>query len=414
MDSNEPHIRRVHVAHLTMDKTLLKGLRVVDLTEFLAGPYCTWILAQMGADVIKIERPSGDAMRRRSLGTGEPIPFHMIHGNKRSVVIDLKSAQGRDLVRELALKSDVFVENFRPGVVDRLGLGEPALRGERPSLIYCSVRGFRDGTVYAGLPGVDPVAEALGGLASVTGEPTGPPLKAGFPVADFGAGMWAALGIIAACLRRSTSGVGDYVRASLLDGVISWSGWHLAYYLMTGSNPPRLGSAHLYLAPFEYFECIEGDYLVVGVGNDKQWRLLCEVLDRKDLPEDARFSELYERGRNAEALREILKPLFRSRRSADWLEMIGRVGIPVAPILTMSDVANGRYAQQSGMVAKVDGFEKEVSVIGFPVEFEQGALRPAASGPRFGADTIDVLVDYCDVTMDQIDELGRKHVIETG
>lgn len=396
------------------DKRLLSGLRVVDFTEFLAGPYCTWILAQLGAEVIKVERPSGDAMRRRALGGGEPVPFHMIQGNKRSVVIDVKTAEGQSLVQQIAKGADVFVENFRPGVVDRLGLGERTLREANPKLVYCSVRGFREGTEYAGLAGVDPVAEALGGLASVTGSPGGPPLKAGFPVADFGAGMWAALGIVAACVRRSTTGVGDYVKASLLDGVISWSLWHMAYYLMTGNNPPRLGSAHLYLAPFEFFECADEKFIVVGVGSDHHWKLLCDVMSRNDLFEDPRFSELYERGRRADDLRAELGPIFRSRASEDWLQAIGKVGIPCAPILSMKEVTEGNYARQSGMVTSVDGFEAETRVVGFPVEFDQGGIRPPAGGPRLGADTADVLVEYCGLNEADLVALAERGVIGLG
>jgi crotonobetainyl-CoA:carnitine CoA-transferase CaiB-like acyl-CoA transferase len=394
---------------------LLSGIRVVDFTEYLAGPYCTWILAQMGAEVIKIERPAGDAMRRRAFGQeGEPVPFHMIHGNKRSVAVDAKSDQGRRIVEQLAARSDVFVENFRPGVVERLGLGERNLRSDHPELVYCSVRGFREGTEHSGLAGVDPVAEALGGLASVTGSPDGPPLKSGFPVADLGAGMWAALGILAACLRRASTGEGEYIRTSLLDGVISWSVWHMAYYLMRGSNPPRLGSAHLYLAPFEFFECEDGEFIVVGVGNDRHWRLLCDVIERKDLVDDPRFSELYERGRRADELRLELAPLFRGRPSRHWLEAIQRQGIPCAPILSMKDVAEGDYARQSGMLTTVDGFAGQTRVVGFPVEFMPGSLRDPAGGPKLGADTADVLTTFCGLDEAQISALARDGVIALG
>jgi crotonobetainyl-CoA:carnitine CoA-transferase CaiB-like acyl-CoA transferase len=391
---------------------LLDGVRVVDFTEFLAGPYCTWILAQLGAEVIKIERPTGDAMRRRSIGEGgEPVPFHMVHGNKRSVVVDVKTSRGQELVQQIAAESDVFVENFRPDVVDRLNLGAAALRESNRALVYCSIRGFREGTEYANLAGVDPVAEALGGLASVTGSADGPPLKSGFPIADFGTGMWGALGILAAYIRRLKTGEGDHVKASLLDGVISWSGWHTAYYLMTGANPPRLGSAHLYLAPFEFFKCSDDEYIVVGVGSDHHWRLLCEVIGRLDLFEDSRFSELYERGRRANELRVELIPIFLSRTSTEWVQDIQKVGVPAAPILSIKDVTEGDYAKQSGMIAKVSGFQQDTRVIGFPVEFVSNSLRPPSGGPRLGADTADVLARYCGLDSDEIGRLAREGVI---
>lgn len=394
---------------------LLGGVRVVDFTEFLAGPYCTWILAQMGAEVIKIERPAGDAMRRRSFGReGEPVPFHMIHGNKRSVAVDVKTDEGRRIVQQIAMHSDVFVENFRPGVVDRLGLGERELRQVHPELVYCSIRGFREATEHSGLAGVDPVAEALGGLASVTGSRDGPPLKSGFPVADLGSGMWGALGVLAAIIRRGTTGTGEYVKTALLDGVIGWSVWHMAYYLMSGANPPRLGSAHLYLAPFEFFECADGEYIVVGIANDRHWRILCGVIQREDLADDPRFVELYERGRRADELRVELSPLFRGKASREWIEAIQPTGIPCAPILSIQEVAESDYARQSGMLAAVEGFAGPTKVVGFPVEFGPGAIRTASGGPRLGADTVDVLRALCGLDQAQIGALVRDGVIAAG
>lgn len=364
---------------------LLAGVRVVDCTEFLAGPYCTWVLAQMGAEVIKVERPGGDAMRRRALNGSDAVPFHMIHGNKKSVEVDLKTSAGQDAVRSLIASSDVFVENFRPGVAERMNLGAAKLRSEKPALIYCSIRGFREGTVYGDLAGVDPVAEALGGLASVTGDPDGPPVKTGFPVADVGTGMWAALGILGAYVRRLKSGAGEHVRASLLDTVLSWSGWPMSYYLMTGVNPPRLGSAHLYLAPFEFFKARDGRYFVVGIGSDHHWRRLCTLLSREDLVVDSRFSELYERGRNAEDLRLILRPIFEGRDASDWVADLEAIGIPTAPILRMEEVANSEYVRQAGMMPEVDGFDGPIRTIGFPVEFGAGSVLPASRGPALGA-----------------------------
>jgi crotonobetainyl-CoA:carnitine CoA-transferase CaiB-like acyl-CoA transferase len=365
---------------------LLSGVRIVDCTEFLAGPYCTWVLAQLGAEVIKVERPGGDAMRRRTLGTGEPVPFHMVHGNKLSVEADLKTTQGQEAVRRLAATSDVFVENFRPGVAERLGLGQAVLRDDNACLVYCSVRGFREGTVYEGLAGVDPVAEALGGLASVTGEPDGAPNKAGFPIADVGTGMWAAIGILAALVRRGTTGTGDYVQSNLLDSVLSWSAWPMSYYLMTGQNPPRLGSAHLYLAPFEFFQCRDDRYVVVGIGSDHHWRKFCAIIRREDLLEDERFAELYERGRQASALREILRPIFLEDDADSWVDRIQALGIPTAVISTMEDIAQSEYVRQADMLPTVEGFAGETRVLGFPVTFRSGSLPTPTAGPALDSD----------------------------
>jgi len=310
----------------------------------------------------------------------------MVHGNKRSVLADLKSPEGQEAVRRLVRTSDVFVENFRPGVADRLGLGQAALRADDPRLVYCSVSGFREGTIYEGLAGVDPVAEALGGLASVTGEPDGAPIKAGFPIADVGTGMWGALGILSALLRRHETGAGDYVQANLLDSVLSWSAWPMSYYLMTGKNPPRLGSAHLYLAPFEFFRCRDDRHVVVGIGSDHHWRIFCAIIGREDLLTDPRFAELYERGRQAGALREILRPVFLEKDAEAWVDQIQAAGIPTAVIATMEDIAHSEYVEQADMMPTVKGFTGETRVLGFPVVFGSRALPQPTAGPELDAD----------------------------
>jgi|HubBroStandDraft_6_1064221.scaffolds.fasta_scaffold00013_44 crotonobetainyl-CoA:carnitine CoA-transferase CaiB-like acyl-CoA transferase len=374
------------------DRRLLSGIRILDVTEFLAGPYCTWILAQLGAEVIKIERPDGDAMRRRSLGSGmEPIPFHMVHGNKKSMVVDLKTETGQAVVRRLAAVSDVFVENFRRGVVERLRLDERTLRADHPELIYCSIRGFREGTDLQDATGVDLVAQAMGGLASVTGTPDGPPVKAGFPIGDFGGGMWAALGILAAYVAREKTGEGDYVRAALVDGIMSWSAWDAAYYLMTGEDQSRRGSAHLYLSPFEFFECSDEKYIAIGVGSDHHWQTFCEAIQRPELANDPRFRELYERGRRAAEVRAEISPVLRSRPSSKWIEVLDAAGIPCGPILNTREVVESRYAEQARMIVSVDGFQNPIRVLGFPVQFTSHETVPPHGGPGLGTDTSSVM-----------------------
>lgn len=367
----------------------LSGVRVIDCTEFLAGPYCTWILASLGAEVIKIERPGGDQTRRRRLGGArDSVPFHMVHSNKKSVVADLKTAAGQELVKRLTSTSDVFVENFRRGVMERFGLGHEELRRAHPSLVYGSVRGFSEQSAYRDLGGVDMVAQAMGGLVSVTGAPgDAGPSKAGFPIGDMGAGMWAAIGIMAALHRRTATHEGAFVCANLMDSIIAWAIWDLGYVMMTGENPGRRGSAHLYLSPFECYPCADGRYIAVGAGNNRHWSHLCALMQRPDLVDDPRFEELYERGRRADEVRAELTPIFRTKPADEWVKLLRDVGIPCGPVQEISDVIASQYVVDAGMLSTVRAEHEDVRVVNLPLAVDGPGLVERQPGPELGSST---------------------------
>ncbi|HEU5393673.1 MAG TPA: CoA transferase, partial [Candidatus Methylomirabilis sp.] len=271
----------------------LEGMVVLDATQIMAGPFCTLLLADMGADVIKVERPDGGDDTRR-MGppfiTGESAAFLAMNRNKRSLALDLKKEEGRDLFRRLARRADVLVENFRPGTMEKLGLGYEALREIHSGIIYCSVSGFGRTGPYRLRGGFDLVAQGMSGLISCTGHPGGPPTKVGVPISDLNAGMYAAYGILCAYVHRLRTGRGQLVDTSLLEGAIAYTFWESAIFFATGENPEPMGSAHRLNAPYQVFRTKDGS-LSVGAATQGTWEALCRAIGRPDLAADSRFRE---------------------------------------------------------------------------------------------------------------------------
>lgn len=371
----------------------LTGLRLVDLTENLAGPYCAMLLADMGMDVIKVERP-GEGDNQRGQGpfvNGVPLPFAMVNRNKRSVTVNLKHPAGREVVRRLAARSDVLLESYRPGAMERLGLGYEDLRALNPRLIYASVSGFGQTGPERDRGGFDLIAQAMSGLMSVTGEPGRPPVKAGYPVTDLGAGMFCAYGILTALMAREHTGVGQRVETSLFETGLAWSVWHAATYLGTGEVPGPLGSAHPLSAPYQAFPTADG-YLAVGAGSQSLFRRLCAVLDRPELADDPRFATQPDRIARAAELAALLGETFRTRPTAAWLEALTAAGIPCAPVLSVAEALAHPQALARGMVFSYEhpaagcltGIGNPVKLSGTPWTFR----RPV---PALGEHTDEVL-----------------------
>lgn len=389
----------------------LAGVRIIDCTEFLAGPYCTMILAGMGADVIKVERTAGDGHRKRRPNPGvEPLPFHMSQHNKRSLAIDLKHPEGRKALHSLAKTADIFVQNFRPGVVERLGLDYESIRAVRPGIIYCSISGFGKSPPYGGMAGVDLVVQAMGGMMSVTGETEGPPVRPGYPVADMGAGMWAAIGILGAYARREKTGEGDCVEVSLFDGMVAWSIWPMAEYLMTGVNPRRIGSAHQFMAPYECFECSDGRLVAICGGTDEHWPLLCRLLKMPGLLSDPRFTTAYKRYEHRIVLRDIISPHVKQRSSKEWLHDLQTAGIPGGPILTIQDLAHDAHVLNNKMLVTVEGFSKPAQIIGNPIRFREAPTPELVRAPGIGEHSFAVLRE-AGISDSSIESLERTGVI---
>ena len=376
----------------------LAGLKVLDLTHVMAGPTCTLMLADMGADVIKIERnPAGDDSRHSvppKIGD-EAASFLMMNRNKRGIVVDLKTAGGKKIMRRLIASADVLVENFAPGVMDRLGFGYQALRQDHPALIYCSLSGFGRTGPYQHRRGFDLMAQAMSGIMSFTGDgPGSPPVKCGAPLSDITAGLLAAMGILAAYAHRLKTGEGQWVETSLFEAALVQTYWQSAIALATGVAPRAMGSAHPLNAPYQAFQTSDG-WIVVGGANRKQWRLLLEAIDAPELADDPRFADNAARMANLKALETELATRFRTQTSGHWLARLDQKGVPSGPVYDMLQALADPQTAARQMVVDVEHATLgTVKTIGLPVKFSATPGKLRCGAPLFGEHTRDVLAEY--------------------
>ena len=376
----------------------LAGLKVVDLTHVMAGPTCTLMLADMGADVIKIEKtPRGDDTRYSvppKIGD-EAASFLMMNRNKRGIVLDLKTASGARILRRLIEKADVLVENFAPGVMDRFGFGYEALHKDFPSLIYCSLSGFGRTGPYKERRGFDLVAQAMSGIMSFTGErPDGPPVKCGAPLSDITAGILAAMGILAAFAHRLRTGQGQWVDTSLYEAALVQTYWQSAIALATGAAPRAMGSAHPLNAPYQAFEAADG-WIVVGGANQKQWGLMLEAIGASELAADPRFVTGADRMAHLKELDAELSKRFRTRPAAHWLDVLDAKGVPCGPVYTMLDALADPQTLARDMVVEVEHTRLgPVKTLGLPVKFSSTPGKVRSGAPLYGEHTRDVLREY--------------------
>ncbi|MBJ7596604.1 MAG: CoA transferase [Candidatus Nephthysia bennettiae] len=392
----------------------LKGIRVLDCSQILAGPMCSRLLGDMGADVIKVERPDGgDDLRASTFeGYGGEAPqFLAMNRNKRSVALDIRTPEGRELFRRLAEASDVLIENFRPGTMDRLGLGYEELHRLNPRLVFCSISGFGQTGPYRDRGGFDLVAQGMSGLMSVTGIPDGPPVKVGVPIADLNSGMFGCYGILCALIGRDTTGEGQHVDISLLEAGIAYTVWESAFYWATGAVSKPLGSAHRNRAPYEAFATADGQ-MTVGVGNEKTWGAFCEAIERRDLFADPRFAKNGARVRNRNELRAELEPVMRTRTTAEWIERMNATGCPGGPIYDMEQVYKDEHVLARQMLVEVDHPRAgRVKDIGIPVKLSAtpgGIHRPA---PVLGQHTEEVLTLLLGLPAEEVARLRDLGVI---
>src|SRR5215472_9918717 len=334
----------------------LDGIRVLDLTRALSGAFATMILGDLGVDVIKVEDVwHGDDTRC----WGPPFQgddaayFLSINRNKRGLSVNLKTPEGRQLVKRLAAASDVMIENFRPGTAARLGLGYEELSQSNPALIYASISGYGQSGPSAGLPGYDAVAQAVSGMMSVTGEADGEPVRSGTSVADVGAGMWAVIGILAALHAREASGRGQLVDVSLLDGQVAWLTYVAGKYFATGVTPGRHGSAHESLAPYQVLPTGDAP-LMVAVGSDGLWRRFAEAIGRAELAGDPRFATNPDRVRNRDTLIPLITEVLAGRGCAEWTERLNEAGVPAGPVNTVPAALEHPQVAAREMVAEVE------------------------------------------------------------
>ena len=372
----------------------LDGLRVLDLTQVMAGPFCSMLLCDMGADVIKVEPPAGDSTRRMpgAVGTDSP-SFNAVNRGKRGIVVDLKQPAGRDAVRRLAAVSDVLVENYRPGVLAKFGLGYPELSSENPRLVYASISGYGQTGPSAGKGGFDLVAQGVSGLMSVTGEAGRPPVKAGIPVTDLGAALFALAGILAALLARARTGRGQLVDTSLVDAGVALSVWEATQYFSGRGVPERLGSAHRMNAPYQAIRCADG-YVTIGAANDRTFRRLCEALGHSDWAVDPEYRDDTHRIRNREALAARIEAVMETRPRAHWLELLESHGVPCGPINDYAEVMADPHVRARELVVETDHPTLgRIQALGTPIKLSETPLAPGRPAPRLGQHTDDVLGD---------------------
>ncbi|SNT53325.1 CaiB/BaiF CoA transferase family protein [Rhodococcoides kyotonense] len=374
----------------------LAGVRVLDMTQLMAGPYCTALLADLGADVIKIEKPeTGDDARR--MGTSEDQdaspPFIAMNRNKRGIVLDIKSELGASALRELVRGADVLVENFRPGTMDRLGLGYEALAEIRPELVYCSISGFGATGPYRDRGGFDLVAQAMSGLLSMTGSPEAGPAKVGVPICDLNAGMYAAIGVLSAYIHRLKTGVGQFLDTSLLDSGIAYTVWETAALFSSGDVASPLGTAHRLSAPYQLLPTGDG-WIAIGAANDRTFGKLCAAIELDELVNDSRFVTNAARMRNRDELIEVLSNRLRERTTADWLEPLHRHGVPSGPMYDVEQVYQDPHVQARDMLVTTEHPRMgTVRHIGSPVKLSKTPMAIQRTAPLLGEHTREVLIE---------------------
>ena len=392
----------------------LKGLKVIELAHIMAGPVCGLMLADMGADVIKVEKvPAGDDSRHFLPPdiAGESAAFMMVNRNKRGIAVDLKSESGKDVARRLLRGADVVIENFRRGTMERLGLGYETLSHENPGLIYCEISGFGRSGPYAGRGGFDLIAQGMSGLMSITGEGPGrEPVKVGAPVTDITAGILGAMGVLAAYLHRLKTGEGQRVDTSLFEAGIVHSYWQSAICLATGESPGPMGSAHPLNAPYQAFQTADG-WITVGAANQANWLKLLDVLEAPGIAEDPHFADNAKRMENLPALAEALGKVFPGRTTADWLQRLESAGVPAGPVLSIGEMhADAQTLARDMIVEAPHSRLGTVKTLGTPVKFSAAPAGVRRGAPVLGEHTREVLGAY-GYSDGEIDGLAKSRAV---
>jgi crotonobetainyl-CoA:carnitine CoA-transferase CaiB-like acyl-CoA transferase len=373
----------------------LDGIKVVELAQIMAGPTCGMLLADMGAEVIKVEKlPGGDDTRSYSEPSiaGESAPFMMLNRNKRGIAVNLKTPGGLEVVKRLLAEADVVTENYRKGTLEKLGLGYETLHRLNPRLVYCAVSGYGRTGPYADKGGFDLIAQGFAGIMSVTGEPGGPPVKAGTSIADINAGIFAALGIVAALQARHRTGRGQMVETSLMEAAIQQTYWQAAIWFATGENPGPSGSAHLLTAPYQAFQTQDG-WINVGGANQSNWERIAKAIGRPELLADSRFATNADRMRNRAELIPLVADRLRTRSSAEWIGDLEAQGVPVGPVNRIGDMLSDPQVAAREMVVEVDHAKAgRVKALGFPVKFSETPAAVERGAPLLGQHTREVLL----------------------
>jgi crotonobetainyl-CoA:carnitine CoA-transferase CaiB-like acyl-CoA transferase len=384
-----------HVSTASRTPRALEGVRVLDVTQFMAGPFCSTILADLGADVIKIEPPSGDSTRQMVGATGSDSPsFNAVNRGKRSLVVNLKMADGQALFRRLARSSDILIENYRPGVMRTFGLDYNAVAAINPRLIYASISGYGQTGPNRAKGGFDLIAQGVSGIMSVTGEPGRPPSKAGIPLTDLGAALFAVTGILAALHHRTTTGSGQYIDTSLVEAGIALSVWEATEYFAGPGVPAPLGSAHRMNAPYQAFRCADG-YVTIGANNDRLFQRLCGVLGHPEWSREPDFANNGSRVRNRTKLAALIEGIMSQQPSHHWLSILDAADIPCGPINNYAQVFADPQVAAREMVIEIDHpVLGRLKTLGSPIKMSATPTDASRRAPLLGEHTDEILREF--------------------
>lgn len=391
----------------------LEGIRVLDLTRILAGPYATMILRDLGAEVIKIEQP-GTGDEARDFGPFKndfSLYFMSVNRGKKSVTLNLKSPRGKELFLELVKGSDILVENFRPGTMEKLGLDYESLKKHHPSLLYAACSGFGQTGPYAMRGAYDMIIQGMGGIISITGEPDRPPVRVGTSIGDITSALFTTIGILSALRHRDQTGEGQLIDVGMLDCQVAILENAMVRYFSTGDIPRPLGRRHPAITPFEVFESADG-YVVIAIGNNELWRKFCEHVDRPELIDDERFHTNALRTENHESLFPILAEIMCRRTTDAWVEALEAIGVPCGPVNTVDKVANDPQVLERDMIAEVEhGTTGTVQIPGIPIKLSETPGQIDAPAPNLGEHTSEVLTDLLKLTAEEVNQLKQDGVL---
>ena len=392
----------------------LQGLVVLDCTQIMAGPFCTLLLADMGADVIKVERPDGGDETRKTgplLSNGWSAGFLAINRNKRGIALNLQTQGGTSVFKKLVEQADVVVENFRPGTMQRLGLGYEELKELKPSLIYCSISGFGQTGPYKDRGGFDLIAQGMSGLMSVTGIPDGPPVKVGVPITDLTAGMYGAYGILNAYIHRLRTGEGQLVDMSLMEAGIAYTFWESSVYFATGEMPGPLGSAHRLSAPYQALKTKDG-YITMGAASQSLWERMCHVLGLEGLVSDPRYAARGDRKSNEVELAAVLEETLQQETTEHWLEQLEAAGVPAGPLNNLHQMYSDPQVQARNMMVEFEDPELgTIKNIGIPVKLSATPGKIRRRAPGLGEHTLEILLQ-AGYTREQIEEMAAADIVK--
>jgi CoA:oxalate CoA-transferase len=391
----------------------LQGVRVLDMTWALAGPFCSMILADLGAEVIKVENPDGGDPSRKNFPFIKEVSSYFLSVNrgKKSVTVNLQHPRGKEIIRGLVKNSDILVENFRPGVMDRLGLGYKALREVNPRIIYAACSGFGQTSPYASRPAYDVIVQGMGGTLSITGEAGGRPARVGFSIGDIGGGVFTALGILSALHERERSGEGQMVDVSMLDCQMAFLENAFARYFATGEVPERIGTRHPVLTPFQAYPTRDG-YLVVAAPRDPFWQKFCKVIQREDLVTDPRFKDNPIRTKNHKELEKEVTQALKSKRTAEWVDLMIQEDIPCGPMNRVDELAQDPHTAVREMIAEVKHSKAgNLKVVNSPIKLSRTPVKLEKANPELGENTEDILTGLLGYRREDIAGLREEKAI---